>query len=406
MIKVILSTFGPLHLIKSAEFLSKHVDIYVIQGWIPNRWNRWLIILASKIMGRDLSKSFRKRMPDCLQGKNFSVGLPEFYLWILLRFRIGNVLLAPLRAAKLYGKLSRKYIDSGKIFHVRSGSGFNGAIERAHSLGMKVLVDHSIAHPHFMTSALRDEYEKNHEIFSMGEDTPFWKEVVNDCKKGDRILVNSEFVKRTFVDVGFDASKIDVVLLGVRSDFFSLKLKYDIGNKVKLLFTGTFGFRKGAEYLLNALAELDQIGFEYELYVVGDCTGSESIVKKYNPRGLKLIGFVPQDELKFYLSTSDIYVFPSLCEGCASSGMEAMAAGLPVIATEESGLPIINGYNGVIIQSKNVVDIKKSIIQLATNNQIRESIGRNASNTITKDYTWEKYAEKVYSIYKTMINDI
>ncbi len=46
--KVILSTFGPLHLIKSAEFLSKYVDIEVVQGWIPQWWNKWLIGIASR----------------------------------------------------------------------------------------------------------------------------------------------------------------------------------------------------------------------------------------------------------------------------------------------------------------------------------------------------------------------
>lgn len=400
--KVILSTFGPLHLIKSAEFLSKYVDMHVVQGWIPNNRNRWLIYFASKIIGRDLYKSFKKRTPDCLAGKNHSVGLPEFYLWLLLKFNIGNILLAPLKAANLYGRMSRKHITGGNIFHVRSGSGFNGAIEKAHSLGMKVLVDHSIAHPHFMTLSLKEEYIKNGEIFSMGDDTPFWKEVINDCKKGDRILVNSEFVKRTFVDEGFDASKIDVVLLGVRNDFFSLKKSYEVRDKIRLLFTGSFGFRKGAEYLLKALSELDNIGFDYELYVVGDCSGSEKLVQKYNPKGLKMIGFVPQDDLKLYLSSSDIYVFPSLCEGCASSGMEAMAAGLPVIATEESGLPIVSGQNGIIVESKSVEQIKNAILQLSSSMALREQIGKAAATTISENYTWEKYAEKVYSIYESM----
>ena len=79
--KVLLSTFGPLHLIKSAEFLSKYVDIEVVQGWIPQWWNKWLIGIASKIIGRDLSKSFGKRIPKALDGRNHSIAVPEFYLW-------------------------------------------------------------------------------------------------------------------------------------------------------------------------------------------------------------------------------------------------------------------------------------------------------------------------------------
>jgi hypothetical protein len=53
-IKVILSTFGPLHLIKSAEYLSALVDIQVLQGWIPSWWNRWLLRPISARIGYDL----------------------------------------------------------------------------------------------------------------------------------------------------------------------------------------------------------------------------------------------------------------------------------------------------------------------------------------------------------------
>lgn len=48
-VKVTISTLGPLHLIKSAEYLSQIVDVTVVQGWIPTWWNSWGLKLASKI---------------------------------------------------------------------------------------------------------------------------------------------------------------------------------------------------------------------------------------------------------------------------------------------------------------------------------------------------------------------
>ena len=66
-----------------------------------------------------------------------------------------------------------------------------------------------------------------------------------------------------------------------------------------------------------------------------------------------------------HLAKADVYVFPSLAEGCASSGMEAMAAGLPVITTRESGLPIRHGENGWLIASKSEQAISDAIICLA-----------------------------------------
>lgn len=401
-IKVILSTFGPLHLIKSSEFLSKYVDIVVIQGWIPQWWNKWLIGIASKIIGRDLYKSFKKRIPKELDGRNYSVAIPEFLLWIGLKLGIKDY--TPLFAAKLYGFISKRYINKAQIFHVRSGSGFGGAIEKARHQNMKIIVDHSIAHPHFMRVQLEQEYAKHGQKFRMGDDNSYWNGIINDCKKADIILVNSQFVKETFVNEGFPANKLDVILLGVRKDFFSLKNNYQIKSKVKFLFTGSYGFRKGSDYIQEALKRLDKEGLDYEMMVVGD-NSEIPIEEKMQLSSFNFVGFVPQDELKGYLSSSDIYLFPSLCEGCASSAMEAMASGLPVIATKESGLPIVDGVNGVLIPSKDSSALVEQIKRLLSDEKLRASLGINAAKTISERYTWEKYSEKVYELYQRILKD-
>jgi len=403
-IRVIISTFGPLHLIKSAEFLTPIVDIKVIQGWIPNRFNKFLLFYASKIVGRDLSKSIKKRMPACLEGRNISVALPEFYLWFCRYFLPQQSSRVALRAGKMYGMLSQKYIKNADIFHVRSGSGLGGAIEKARKDGMRIVVDHSIAHPAFMDKQLRNEYINNNVRFDLGLDSSFWQGVLDDCNKTDYLLVNSSFVKNTFLKQGYDESRIKVVYLGVREDFFQLKKNYAKREKLKILFTGSFGFRKGGEYLLKALQELDKRGVAYEMTVVGSYEGAKYMIERYKPNYINFVGHILQDDLKKYLSESDIYLFPSLCEGCASSAMEAMAAGLPVIATLESGLPIDNDENGIIIPSKNVEKIVDSIIKLSENENYRRAIGIKAAEIISKNYTWQNYATKVNEIYSSLLN--
>lgn len=396
--KVILSTFGPLHLIKSAEYLSKYVDVRVIQGWIPAWWNSWLLLLLNKILGYKLSETIKKRTPICLKGKNIGIGLPEFYSVFSRKF-LKNYKLGNIKSAVLYGRLSKKYINGADVFHVRSGSGLGGAIEQAKKLGMKVIVDHSIAHPAFMRMQLKDEYDKNDIKFTNGDDDPFWMGVLDDCNKSDILLVNSDFVKQTFVQQGYDAQKIKVVYLGVRKDFHGLKTDYDISTRVRLLFTGSFSIRKGGEYLLKAMSILKKKNVCCELIIVGGCFDLNSQIDTFD--NVRRIGMLPQDLLKEYLSTSDIYVFPSLCEGCAQSGMEALAAGLPVIATYESGLPIEDGFNGLIISSKDEEAIANAIIRLIHDKMLRERIGCNAVECMKK-YTWENYALNVVNIYSQM----
>lgn len=404
-IRVIVSTFGPLHLLKSAEILNKYVQVTVIQGWIPSWWNKWVLSIASNLVGRNLFKSFKRRTPDCLKGNNKSIGFAEFYLWACKLFKLQTPLKSSYNAACIYGWLSRRHIKNADVLHVRSGSGFCGAIEKARKRGIKVVVDHSIAHPMFMDKQLREEYTRNNVVFDLGMDNPFWTGIIKDCKKGDVVLVNSQFVKDTFVANGFVPEKIKVILLGVREDFFSLKKDYSIkDNVLKILFTGSFGFRKGAEYILKALAELDQEGFKYEFTCVGNSMSATELIAKYNVKHINRVNTVPQEKLKTYLATSDIYLFPSLCEGCASSGMEAMAAGMPVIATNESGLPIEDGVDGIIVRSKNVHDIKNAIKLLASDTHKRETLGIAAANKIATHYTWDRYAQNVFSLYKQLLN--
>ena len=395
-IKVLLSTFGPLHLIKSAEYLSKHVDIEVVQGWIPCWWNRWLIGIASKIVGRDLSKSFTKRTPKVLDGRNHSVGIAEFLLWGGKKINIKNI---EKKASIFFGFLSKSYINKQNVFHVRSGSGQGGAITKAKSKGMKVIVDHSIAHPAFMDQHLKKEYDRNGVPFDMGTTSLFWQLVMKDCNEADLLVVNSYFVKDTFIEAGYNADKIKVVYLGVREDFQSLKKSYDTDGKLKILFTGSFGFRKGGEYLLRAMVKLDNIGFDYELNVVGGYSPDDVLIKNIHPKNVKFIGHLPQDELKTYLAESDCYLFPSLCEGCAQSGMEALTAGLPVIATYESGLPITDSETGLIIKSADVDAITEAIKRIASDKALRSKIGTNAAKMMRQKYTWDNYALEMCKLY-------
>ena len=405
-IRVIISTFGPLHLIKSAEFLNRLVDVRVIQGWIPSWWNKWVLCIASYILHRNIFKTIKKRTPEILKGRNVGIALPDFLFWGARLFRILPWFKYQVWAASLYGRLQQRYLRDADIFHVRSGSGGSGAIEKARSKGMKIVVDHSIAHANFMDKVLRYEYEKNGVFFDLGMDNPFWKNILDECKKADIILVNSHFVKDTFIENGFNSDMIKVVYLGVRKDFSFLKKDYNIKDEVlRILFTGGFGFRKGAEYILRALCKLDEMNVSYEMTVVGDYSGAIPLIKQYKPKFLNLVNTVPQDELKSYLANSDVYLFPSLCEGCASSGMEALAAGLPVIATIESGLPITDGINGMIVESKNIDSIVESLLYIRENSKQREEFGRNAANLIAEQYTWDKYAEEVYLLYLQLLNN-
>lgn len=389
---------------KSAQYLSKYVEITVVQGWIPTNNQKWLVKILSRIIKRDLTKSFLKRTPVCLGGRNHGITLPEFCLWTGKKFKFFRNIFTPRFASYLYGKLSCRYINRQyDIFHVRSGNG-GVAIDYARKLGLKVIVDHSIAHSSYINDVLRPDYDS----FGLycGYKSNFWmKSILGDCYKADMILVNSDFVKDTFIANGFNSNKIKVAYLGVRNDFWGIKTSYKINGKIKILFTGGFGFRKGGLYILKALQKLDSMKVDYQFTVVGMYSDEHEILERYRPNHIEYKGFVPQDMLKEYLSEYDIYLFPSLAEGCASSGMEAMAAGMPVITTKASGLPITDGENGIIIPPKDIDTMVNSILKLANDQTLRTHLGQNASKLIAEKYSWENYATCVVNYYKELLNE-
>lgn len=408
---------GRLNLVQAACYLAARDDnsIRLVCGWVPKRPRSLLVRLCSRIVGRDLSPGFAKRIVDRENVEVRQCTTAEFVLnglFILCRmFSIPRYHMAVI-GWKLFGFCSRRHLKGGEVFHVRSGAGQGGTIRTARRKGMRVLVDHSIAHPAFMGEALRDDYHRHNQVFWMGQDNPFWRLVLKDCEEADLLLVNSAFVKDTFIKAGYPEEKIRVVYKGVRRDFFGLKCHYrtdrcDKQKPLRLLFTGGFGIRKGAEYLLAALRILLARDMNVVLTVVGSYGGEAKSMLAENavdPAYLKLVGHVPQDDLKSYLADADLYVFPSLAEGCASSGMEAMAAGLCVVTTVESGLPVCEGETGYLVPAKNALALADRIEWLAEHPQDVERAGRAASRLIQEQFTWEHYAQGVSAIYRELVS--
>ena len=233
---------------------------------------------------------------------------------------------------------------------------------------------------------------------------------MKDCEEADILMVNANHIRDSFVERGYDPKKIRIVYLGVRDDFRDVRIKQlEMGknNEVpKVLFTGNFSLLKGAEYLLESLRILNERGVKVHYDVVGVVSAPKAMLEHFSATtqgAITFYGPVPQDDVKAFLAKSDIYLFPSLADGCAQSGMEALTAGLPVVATYQSGLPIVDGETGYVVPMKDAAAIADKIEWLIANPHERERIGRNAANMMRERYTWRKYAENVKNVYDEML---
>jgi len=443
-IKTILSSgYGRLHLAQSADWLSKAgVDVKLVCGWVPKNPDSWLVWLCSKIVGRNLAPGLRKRTITLAAGGEVcSCAWADFmcnalfiadrkifkgrfhhpiadFAWSVFGWqtkrvirRVANdVLTQRRRAAEGGGSALEK--DCGAVFHVRSGAGQGGAIKLARKRGMKVLVDHSALHPAQTEINLKADCDRWGEPLPIAPNAGVWKNVMKDCAEADILMVNANHIRDSFVERGYDPKKVRVVYLGVRDDFRDVTIRrLGSGKKndvPRVLFTGNFSLLKGAEYLLESLRILNERGIKVHYDVVGAVSAPKAMLEHFNAEAQGTITFhgpVPQDDLKAFLAESDIYLFPSLADGCAQSGMEALTAGLPVVATYQSGLPITDGETGCVVPMKDAAAIADKIEWLIANPQERERLGRNAAKMMRENYTWERYAENVKRIYAELLGN-
>jgi len=417
--RVLVSTgIGRLHLVQSAIWLHRAgVDVWLFQGWVPLYLGSVLRKVGERLGCRRLTASVNLRMPQELKGKLLGCAWPEILQVVLVRLEryAPNPYTFHWESARLawqfFGWCFKWHVGSFDIVHIRSGAGQGGAIQRAKRLRKKVVVDQSIAH---ITDICTQEVSERRR-FQKDQYVPdnyvpgLWRHILKDCEAADLVLVNSSYVKESFVRQGYPPEKFRVVYLGVRPDFMGLKTCYrdtfTPESPMKLLFTGGFGFRKGAAYLLEAMQSMKRLNLPVSLTVIGTYQEALPLLDHYAASELPVtfLGHVPQDDLKSHLAEADVFVFPSLAEGCASSGMEAMAAGLCVLATRESGLPIVDQDTGFHLELKSSESIVRKVEGLLASPLRIQQIGCAAAKTIRENFTWENYASEVKKVYEELI---
>lgn len=379
---VLLSTGpGRLHFMPAARALrGQGVDLTLIMGWSSPGW----------LARRSRRLAARAAPPDI---PTRSCALAELATQ------------AALRAARLlhwrgasaealgwqgFGWASRSHIRDAAILHVRSGAGRGGAIRKARRLGMKVLVDHSIAHPQYLADRVGGEFAGN----------PLWHNVLRDCAEADLVLVNSEFVRETFLQQGFPPEKLRVVYLGVERDYAGLRQsRAEAGRPLRLLFVGHFGRRKGADVLLQAMRSLDSQGLAVTLDVVGSVEQRPT----RPPPNVALHGLLPPDGVRRFLRKADLFVFPTLAEGCARAVMEAMAAGLCVVTTRQSGAPVADGETGFLVSARDADSLAAKILWLADRRPLIDQVGAAAAELVARRFTWDVYANNVVRVYRELV---
>jgi glycosyltransferase involved in cell wall biosynthesis len=400
-LKAIIATgFGKLHFHETARALAAAgVEVNFLTGWVPKDNQTALVGLLGKFLGE---KHLATRMAAR------KIGIPGVSVTPVAWVEVVGTLIKLVQGSRVipldlaYGMEfrvaawgSRKYLKDADVLLVRSGAGQSGAIKKARANGLAIVTDHSIAHPAFMHRALREEFARIGMSAGYDSRADLWKLVLRDCADADLLMVNSDFVKKTFVEEGYPADKVRVAYLGVREEFFDLKREYRINGPVRILFTGNFDVRKGVRLLLEAIRRCRRSGIDLRLELMGNLSNGASCLQPEDDIFFTHTPFAPPEQVAMAFTRADLFVFPTFAEGSSRSGMEAAAAGLPIITTENCGLPLEHGKSAIYVPVNDSDSLAEAIARVSSDEDLLASLGRNAMRTVTENYTWAHYGQRV-----------
>lgn len=354
-----------------------------------------------------LDRFLRKRYEPNLSKKvkRFPVfEIPEF----VLRFFFSNFILVSSIVC-LRDTIFDKFVAKTQIKNCKIFWGFQGSclesLKAAKQKRIIAVLELATGHVKTAITILEEEKRKNPEWSDSISNLyfPDWylRRLEEEPFVADYCIVASEFCKKTLEEVGIESKKILTLPLGADLEKFKFKeraLKYPF----QILFVGGVGQRKGIKYLFEALKLLNSD--KIRLKIIGPIVGSGKEFKKYS-RFYDYLGVLGQEDIVKHMYESDCLVLPSLFEGFGLVIPEAMATGMPVIASQNSAAPDIirEGVDGFILGTEDVNGLAEKINWMVSNRRKTVEMGISAALR-AKEFSWDKHREKLGELLSKIEN--
>lgn len=207
----------------------------------------------------------------------------------------------------------------------------------------------------------------------------------------DVCLAASEFTRQSLLEVGVPAAKVKVLPLGADLADFTPTERPATG-PFRVLFVGGVGQRKGIKYLLEAYRRMRSA--DTELVLAGPMVGSGRALEEY--RGLyTYLGRLDQRDVIREMHRCHVLVLPSVFEGFGLVIPEAMATGMPVIASTHSAGPEIirEGQDGFVLAPDDVEGLAAKLAWLAADRAEAAAMGRSAAERAPA-FSWAAHAQR------------
>ncbi len=365
------------------------VNVKVWTTIVPKKWH---IFVLKKIGFINIAKRLENRLEDLkVVDEVISEPISEVFCLVMKKFLPSEVALG--LAFKLFSSLISKSIlrktSSGDIVIFRSGSG--SQIKLLKNKGIRVITDHSIAHPEYFRKIR--PYLRNPQN-ELNPESILWTKVIQDCLDSDEILTISEYVKMSFPKE-FHKKKFSVVHLPVNSDSVNNGERnftnYDV------IFVGHFNRRKGSDVFLKIAEEFLPFT-EFRFKIIGQIHDDVEWIERLS--NVKNLGLLSKEGVFQKMQQSRALLFPTRLEGGAKVIQEAWQLGLPVITTKDCACPI-SEKNSIEITLPFDKKICNELISKLRNEDLLLQLSK-AGRQIAHDlYHPSLYGQNLYNVIKS-----
>jgi len=243
----------------------------------------------------------------------------------------------------------------------------------------------------------------------------FPKRVSASIQKADGVIAVSRFVKDQLLNrFVIDEDKVKVIYHGTDTDFYYGVPASRLDRVIKkhalpsdfLLFVGAIEPRKNLTSLIKALKIVHKKYSKISLVIAGrkgsDYPKVQALILKNQLEGwVKILDYLPREEVRCLYSLASLFVFPSLCEGFGLPLLEAMAGRLPLVVSGVSALPEIAEDAALYFDPNSPESIAGRIVEALQDKSLQKKlIARGVERS--KDFDWEKTAVDTLDFYKAI----
>jgi len=231
----------------------------------------------------------------------------------------------------------------------------------------------------------------------------------------DAVIAISEFEKKLILEYKYNIKRIEIVNPGINLEDFSknsdenILSEFYLQESIIILCVCRIAKSKSLEVLIKALPKLISQYPELKLVIAGPDFNYKKIllalIKNFDvEKNVVFTDFLPRHKLISLYKASDLFVFPSSFEAFGIVMIEAMAAGLPIIAANACAAPEIvkNNVNGLLFQPENDKDLADKIIKILKDKQLKKEMAV-ASLDLAKKYDFNRTTSQMLDIYNSIV---